>query len=188
MILTKLKQTTQPQHELLERDLNLLNRCPTLADYRQLMARFYGFYEPLEAQLSALLDWRAVPFDFEQRRKTLLLVRDLQALGLSEAERAALPRCHELPTLLGFGSALGCLYVLEGATLGGQIIARHFNAAFQLTPENGAAFYHGYGAQTGPRWKEFGAFATESATTDEIETAALEAAQQTFTKLHRWLI
>ena len=166
---------------MLERDLNLLTCCKTLADYWQLIARVYGFYEPLEAGLSALLDWRAVPYDFQQRLKTPLLVRNLQALGLSETERAALPRCHDLPALAGFGSALGYLYVLEGATLGGQIIARHCNTAFQLTPENGLAFYHGYGPETGPRWKEFGAFdwniktGERSWTKETEESAAMTA-------------
>jgi heme oxygenase len=81
----------------------------------------------------------------------------------------------------------GCLYVLEGATLGGQIITRHLHASLGLTPETGAAFFAGYGARTGSRWKEFGthlsAFALQSGSGDAI----VASANSTFETLDLWL-
>mgnify|MGYP000852622392 CR=1 FL=1 len=113
--------------------------------WRRLPARLYGFYEPLEAGLGALPDGSAAGFDFSRRRKTPLLVRDLQSLGWRAGDIECLPLRRNLPRVDGFGRALGALYVVEGAMLGGQIPSRHFKTTLDLTPVNGAAFYAGYG-------------------------------------------
>lgn len=47
------------------------------------------------------------------------------------------------------------MYVMEGSTLGGQIIARHVQISLLLTQGHGNAFFLGHGIQTGPLWKEF---------------------------------
>lgn len=39
------------------------------------------------------------------------------------------------------------MYVLEGATLGGQIISRSLGGRFGLTPQTGLRFCSSYGAQ-----------------------------------------
>ena len=51
--------------------------------------------------------------------------------------------------------ALGCLYVLEGATLGGVLIARHVRASLGFDGDAGSAFYLGYGPRTGAMWRGF---------------------------------
>jgi heme oxygenase len=51
------------------------------------------------------------------------LLDDLQALGCTPSlER--LPMCAQLPVIDSSAACLGVLYVLEGATLGGQILRR----------------------------------------------------------------
>ena len=49
--------------------------------------------------------------------------------------------------------AVGCLYVLEGSTLGGQIILRRAAERLGIDADTGAGFFHGYGAQTGAMWR-----------------------------------
>lgn len=81
---------------------------------------------------------------------------------------------------------LGCLYVIEGATLGGQVITRHLLATHGITPETGGAFFAGYGAETGPHWQAFGAMITAAerfGAADEI----VASANRTFETLDRWL-
>ena len=47
----------------------------------------------------------------------------------------------------------GCLYVLEGAALGGQVLARSLASRWQRTPRTGTAFFSGDGpAATKRRW------------------------------------
>jgi heme oxygenase len=57
---------------------------------------------------------------------------------------------------------VGALYVIEGATLGGQVISPQIQAGrLGVTPEHGGRFFHGYGEQTTPRWNEFLSFAEQ---------------------------
>ncbi|HWI55760.1 MAG TPA: biliverdin-producing heme oxygenase, partial [Bacillota bacterium] len=100
----------------------------------------------------------------------------------------SLPHCRALPPVTQCAEALGTLYVIEGATLGGQFIARHLAARFGLTPANGAAFFHSYGLQVGPRWQQFRAFLVSASAELEQERATIIAsAQRTFQALDDWL-
>ena len=76
--------------------------------------------------------------------------------------------------------------MLEGATLGGQIISRHVRRTLGLTPETGARFFHGNGARTADMWRTFRAaldgFAADPATAD----AVVESANATFRSMRRW--
>ena len=47
----------------------------------------------------------------------------------------------DLPDLQGVQEALGCLYVVEGSTLGGQVIARHLRQTLGVDPRCGGSFF-----------------------------------------------
>jgi heme oxygenase len=56
----------------------------------------------------------------------------------------------------------GTLYAIEGATLGGQVIARHVEINRGFTSLTGARFFIGYGAETAQRWNDFEVFMQRS--------------------------
>lgn len=155
MILNRLRLATSACHTALENQLPLMNADLSLEDYRQFMGRFYGFYAPLEAQMLASPHWQLLEFEYTTRQKTPRLAQDLLALGSNVAAVAATPRCIALPACATPEQLLGCLYVIEGATLGGRSITRHLQTRLGLTPQSGGAFFDGYGARTGSHWKAF---------------------------------
>jgi heme oxygenase len=53
-------------------------------------------------------------------------------------------------------ASLGCMYVLEGSTLGSQILSRSFKERFGIADHNGGAFFYGYGELTVSMWRRFG--------------------------------
>jgi heme oxygenase len=182
-----LKHGTQAHHARAEASLPLMDEGLTVERYRRMLARLLGFHAPLEQRLAGA-DWRRIGLDPARRRKSPLLVADLRALTLTDAQIAALPRCEDLPEARGLSSALGCLYVLEGATLGGQLVRRHVAARLGLGPQNGCAFFAAYGDAVGPMWREYQQrLATlvdgGEAAADEV----VDAARQTFDALTRWL-
>ena len=187
MILALLKQRTTPVHKRLEHGLGLDRNLHTLADYRRLLCGFYGLYAPLEIALEAVFEAHPLPLDFAARRKVPWLERDLHALGLSAPELRAIPHCPTLPALGNLAAALGCLYVLEGATLGGQVIARYVAQTWGLTPAHGSAFFHSYGARVGECWRAFGAVLSAYAAGAPQEHI-LGAAYATFIAFERWLL
>ncbi|MDB5883846.1 MAG: biliverdin-producing heme oxygenase [Polaromonas sp.] len=153
--------------------------------YQQFLHRFLGYYEPLEAKMLALPYWDTLGFDYAERYKTPRLLQDLRVLGETPESIEALARCPSLPTLTTQSQLLGCLYVIEGATLGGQIITRHLLANLGLRPSTGTSFFDGYGGQTGSRWKAFCAMLSASGTESHDEIVA--SANQTFETLGNWL-
>ena len=207
-IMQRLREETRDCHDRLETRLGLPASVSFLPEYRALLIRFYGFYVPIEMRLAFWLDNENMTdavlssLDYPVRRKTSLLQQDLQALGLTEAERAALPRCETLPRLDTLPRALGCLYVLEGSTLGGQLLARSFAAALGIEATNGGAFFHSYGLEIGARWRAFGqcltawdnaqhrdaqnAFASDDRNRSAQE-AMISTARETFRTLEAWL-
>lgn len=187
MILKRLKQATSQRHAALERQLTLLDPNLSYPAYRQCARRFFGYYAPLEARLLALPWWESIGFDYGQRHKTPRVEQDLIALGDTQEALARLPRCQNLPATDTLAHLLGCLYVLEGATLGGQIITKHLEANLGLTPQTGSAFFSGYGTQTGPRWLEFCKMMMVHAERTGNAEDIITSANQTFATLDQWL-
>jgi heme oxygenase len=187
MILHNLREQTHESHRQLEVRLDLLPATLSLDRYRSLLARFYGFYVPVEINLAGLCQHNAPELQFSRRCKVNLLIRDLEALGLSRQQITELPLCDNGPTLTRFPQALGCLYVLEGATLGGQLIARHLESIHGIHQENGGAFFRSYGLDVGMMWRAFGAALTSYVGVQGEEPIIIRAACDTFARLETWL-
>ena len=187
--LLQLRAGTQADHarmEALPRMRAVRGDAASLEGYAELLALFYGYHEPIERRLAASSAWARHGFDFQARRKLALIARDLRHLGWSEAAIAALPR-HTPPDLPCDGAALGCLYVLEGATLGAQLLARHVAERLGLGADSGAAFFTGYGEAVGPMWREFCALVVAHSGPDQIDPAVVAGARATFAGMADWL-
>lgn len=186
-LLSFLKQQTQPFHAALERQLRIETRCHSRAAYQAVLACFYGFYLPVEARLARVPGLESFGLDLDRRWKAPLLAADLATLGLSSVQLAALPRCAALPMLPTAAAGLGCLYVLEGATLGGQVIARQVAPRLAFADGRGCTFFSSYGREVGPMWRAFGAVLTASVTSAQGTDEAVAAAGATFAALQHWI-
>ena len=184
-ILERIRSETQCLHKALENDLPVMRPEFQLSGYRRLLARFYGFYVPAERNLCRVPHLGTALTDWPKRGKIEWLVKDLTAIGFTPEEVADLPLCGNLPSLPGTAEALGCLYVLEGSTLGGQIIGRHLRAALRLEPDNGASFFGSYGDRTGLMWKAFQGALLSIA--PEAHDRTVKTATETFACMHEWI-
>jgi len=179
MLLSRLRTETRAAHDAIERALDLTAPALTRSRYVWLLERFYGFYRPLEEALCAA----GMPgLDLSARRKAPLLAADLAVLG---ADAARVPECAALPPRASPDDVAGCVYVLEGATLGGQVISRHLHEALALGPGSGARFFHGYGAATGDMWQDVRT-AIESFAARACADDVVRAAAATFATLQAW--
>ncbi len=186
MLHNYLREHTRAMHDRVERRLDLLRPDLTRLEYLHTLQRLYGFYHPLEARLLALKEWSALGMTLEERRKVPLLEADLLSLGMTGALLDALPRCQDLPRVVTLAQGLGCLYVVEGATLGGQVLTHYFQR--QVPKQSWSfSFLSGYGDQTGGMWKAFVEQATSYATIPAIKQSILASATETFLSLERWL-
>ena len=173
-----LRRHTAQHHERLDARLDIGARLVSLDAYRDLLERLHGFYDPLEERLAPWAE--TVPgLEFRARRKTPLLVADLHALAGHPG-----PVASALPAVDTPARALGVIYVLEGATLGGKLIARDARQRLGVTPETGAAFFAAYGSAAAARWRAFGTV-VEAAHPDPGEACA--AAAGCFERMEAWL-
>jgi heme oxygenase (biliverdin-IX-beta and delta-forming) len=187
MILTALKQRTLWHQQRLEKKLDIFHSVKTYDDYRLLLERFLGFYEPVEAAMEATFNSSVFKFNFRQRRKTPLLMRDLTWLNVFDT--ILLPRCSItlIPKVDTLPRAFGCLYVFESVTLNGQIIAHHLRQRLGLGPVFGGDFFNSYGDNVVDMWRDFGdqlkAYASEPA----LKEAVIRAATDTFICMGKWM-
>lgn len=183
-LLCALRAQTGPLHSGLEKRMPFFSPRLDRPLYTRLMQAYYGFYQPLEAALQAS-PWLPAGLDLHERLKVPALVRDLQALDSCDVH--ALPLCAQLPVIEGPASCLGVLYVLEGATLGGQVLRREMQARLGLDEHSGAAFLDVYGRHTGPRWKAYLNLLERQPVEPAFVQAAALAAESTFFCFGQWL-
>lgn len=183
-ILSRLRAETRDQHDSIERTVLLMNDDLSSDDYRHRLEQFYGYYKPLEDRLfgadSPLTEWLFL----EARKKVPLLEADLNALGCPDL--AQLPLCRSLPALESRADYWGCMYVLEGATLGGVLISRHIAQKLGVTPLSAGQFFNGYGARTGAMWQEFRNVLSARAFDQIDQDAIVQSARATFETLEYW--
>ncbi|WP_295474636.1 biliverdin-producing heme oxygenase [uncultured Pseudomonas sp.] len=185
-VLDALRARTGPLHTRLEKRMPFFSSRLDLLLYQRLVRAYYGFYAPLEAALASS-GWVPAGLDLAERRKLPALLRDLQALGDDAQVRAQLPLCQSLPVIDSQAACLGVLYVVEGATLGGQVLRREMHARLGLDEHNGAAFLDVYGRDTGRHWKAFLNLLAVQPFDPLFQHAAALAAESTFSCFEQWL-
>jgi heme oxygenase len=183
---TALRVATQNLHADVERHLNLGRPHWTASSYLRVLERFWGFYFPLETLLTAI-DWEHSGIAFSARRKISWLEQDLAYLGKEPDSIRRLDTCCELPSLDNLAAGMGALYVIEGATLGGQLILRTLRPQLGLSPASGGRFFASYGGDVGAMWRSYlSALETQGRVPQAAETIT-RSAVETFAAFERWV-
>ncbi len=120
--------------------------------------------------------------DSQNRLKTPWLDRDL-AFGNLKRQSEELPLSKKGPFSDGF--AMGIFYVLEGSTLGGRFILKNVEQTLGRSTDNGAAYFYGYGNQTGSYWKSFLESLTQFASEADRQEAIIDGAVFAFEAIHQ---
>lgn len=146
-LLGQLRTATRAAHQTLEQHpvlLPLTSPALTSDDYRRVLSAFADFYRALEPplldQLTQLADTQGNVYRYQPRWP--LLQDDLRDLGTATS---AVPSVTPaLPSIDDTGTLLGVLYVLEGATQGGRVIAPLLARRLRLDADCGARYFHLY--------------------------------------------
>jgi heme oxygenase len=182
----QLKGETSELHRRLESAVGLLESELSLDRYRRVLEFFFGFYAPIEAGLARVASV-GPPLGLPLRARAALLESDLLSLGLSRREITDLPRCADLPPLWCAGELAGCLYVLEGACLGGQVIAPALRDQLGVAKGSGASFFIGDGDETRERWSLFVGWLDDLVRAGAAPAEIVASARATFLAFARWV-
>jgi heme oxygenase (biliverdin-IX-beta and delta-forming) len=181
MLDLQLKEFTRTDHALLEKKfLTLINRIDTPEDYVSFLGLLYGYYAEVEKQLNKYLLNSDIT-DYSSRRKASMLIDDIGVFQNSERMHR---RCEEVPAINSYHSALGVLYVIEGSTLGGQIISKILST--RLKSDSGFSFFHCYGNHVNEMWSRFKSYLHKPFTPTQ-QAEILNAALSTFATLNYWI-
>ncbi len=178
------KKKTKSAHAATEvAMMPMLKGAQTLEDYASILQLFYGFFAPLEEKLHQHITTDILP-DIKERRSAGRILHDLKAIHSSDI----LQKTNNLPTINNFVQALGALYVLEGSTLGGMIIAKMLKSknGLHITNEQ-LTFFNGYGEKTMAMWNSFKQTLNDTITTEAEIQEVVTTANQTFEKLKLWI-
>jgi len=176
----RLRREAEADHRAVEDVLPLIHEALDTAQYLRCLQRIYGVVAAWEQwALEVAPDW-LLPMVIARQRSELLKL-DLAWLGATgrDDRRPVMPEVSDLPGLLGM------MYVMEGSTLGGQLIARHVEAAFHFSEGRGTAFFRGHGDRTGQMWKEFCELLKVHVTDDQTYLV-VKAARAMFTPYGQW--
>lgn len=144
-ILDRLRQATAVAHQRLEEQLDLLRPPPCRHHLNGVLHGFHRFHAAWEPKVEAMLGAAFVP-----RRRLHLLQADRAAFGMDKAPAPPLA-LNLFSTPAG---AWGSLYVMEGSTLGGAIIAKTL-AGMDGPAPSGIGYFSPYGRRTAAMWRSF---------------------------------
>ncbi len=185
MLLQLLRSETRSQHEALEALFPLGKPGLSQTLYVAVLRGFYSFYATWERQALEQAGARLRSFA-AGRVKLPLLAADLRAFGTDPAavvpmDPAWLPCLDQSDALL-----LGSMYVVEGATLGGQVISRGLERDFGFRDGYGYSFFLSYGREAvAQRWRAFTALLEHIPPSEHTDVG--RAAQGTFDAFGRSL-
>jgi heme oxygenase len=184
-LLEFLKTETAPLHQAIESVIPLLKPNLKLAEYRSHLIKMLGFYSPLEASLAQYSLAFGDALGIAQRFKTEWIHADLIALAEPAEHIANAPKCSNIPQITSAPKCVGVLYVIEGSTLGAQVIRRSLIEHLDLD-ETKLHFYTGYGSETRSMWHSFRLQAQNLVGESEYKESA-ESAREIFRLLLEWL-
>jgi heme oxygenase len=145
----RLRRETSEDHQAVERLIPLMHQGLNAGEYVHCLKRLYGVVAAWEEQAALTApEWLRKALAARERRN--MLDSDLACFGHIPSEARSM-----LPPIDNLGSLVGAMYVMEGSTLGGQLIARHVERCLGLNAGFGDAYFLGHGNQTGHMWKEF---------------------------------
>ena len=157
-----------------------LKRIRSLEDHVDFLNWLYAYYGPLEDRIRTQLAAENFP-DIKRRSRADALLQDMEAAGIP---LPAPEICRDLPVIDTYGKALGALYVMEGSTLGGRIIAEIL--ARQLGSAKCLSYFSSYGNETAGMWQSFKDLLDGPATL-AFKEDILSSAVSTFLTFKTWI-
>jgi heme oxygenase len=185
MLSNYLKLNSRKDHDSIESKVDLVKLATNQNHYNSLLKAMFGFYISIE---TALLvhheEFKNLGIDLKERLKKDLLTEDLKHFNIDTED---LPRCEEIPSMRNIHEAMGVLYVLEGSTMGGQIIYKQLLKSNIISEgSSGGNFFKPYGLNTMPMWLSFKK--SLDLLTDQQDDIVLNKARETFNKMEDWLV
>ena len=187
-LFSQLRTATAASHRRLDAEIDVCGDRLTLERYRVLLMRFHGIFSALEPRLAAVRGLAELDIDLDLARccRTAWLSEDLEALGMTHSRILDIDQSRRPYLVTDVSEALGCLYVIEGAGLGGQVIVPCVQRQLGFTADYGCRFFAGHGPATIDRWKRLRAKADDYARRTNTHARIVQSAVDLFETFVNW--
>lgn len=148
-------------------------------DYEAFLKIIAGFLLPIEEILHHFPLKTLVP-DIEARKRSKDLLEDIRHYD----KNWELMQTASLPPILSIYHAIGALYMLEGSTLGGPLIAKMIRK--QTGPDSALLYFENYQEERKSMWDNFRMALDQAALQPHTETITASAIR-CFTAYQKWL-
>jgi heme oxygenase (biliverdin-IX-beta and delta-forming) len=188
IFLQQLRSKTASSHQLIEQNSmsqSLMSQDVTTDQYADYLKGMYGFVYGFEKMVFPLLKHHEL-LQIEDRRKAHFILDDLALMN----HTAAYPYVSDELFKIHYqtaAAALGGMYVLEGSTLGGQIISKHLSKVLGDSVVGKTTYLTAYAGQTGSKWKIFLQSLCEAGAITGNEDEIIDSAVNTFSLLNNCL-
>ena len=178
-----LKERTMEAHASLEKKLVVhIKNVESISDYTDLLLLLYPFHlrvsELLACSLVELPEHKPDPARIGN------LQADLLHFGRKlEYESFDIPK---MPAITSTEEAWGIVYVLEGSTMGGQIITRILSRSMNVPGDIGFSFFNPYHSNTAAKWEGFKNKLNDAAGSLDQEKI-IQAANHFFDNYNQWI-
>ncbi len=172
-----LRLATDAGHQRVETASDLMSLTMTLDRYGEVLSGFASLHLTLDREISRQVGLApssvSTALDLPERQKAPSLSADLEALGRSMPSPVPFP-------LTSLAGALGALYVCEGATLGGRVIAPHIVGL--LGADVPVSFFESYGSDVARMWADCRAVINGVLVSAELRDVAAASAIAVFAR------
>lgn len=184
-----LKQATHQSHRDIEKNpvlKKLFGKNFRLTDYLLILEKMYGYYVPIEKSINNyVLSHKIQGFNYSD--KSELLAQDLMAFGLSKKAISNLALANNTLEIDSLETFAGCIYVLEGSTMGGQVISKHLIRLFGDDIRDRLAFYQCYGKDVMAEWTKARNWIDNIGANTEIDySLTADSAVTMFESMNEW--
>lgn len=156
IFLQELRSATAPYHLQLEKNKYakaIVGTGVTLEDYAAYLIKMYGVVFSFEQKVYPLL--ADIFDDLDTRLKSKLILEDLASLNIP-TEQIPTIEPHDLERFaIDIPSAIGAMYVMEGSTLGNNMLQKHLHKIIGTPIDGKLAYFTAYGDANGQKWKSF---------------------------------
>ena len=188
IFLQRLRSKTANSHQLIEQNRAsqlLISKEVTIVQYAHYLKSLYGFIHGFEKMVFPILKHNPL-LQLDERKKSHFIQADLAMLNQTAAQPNVSDEIFSThyPTA---AAAFGGMYVLEGSTLGGQIISKHLSKVLGAAVAGKTTYLSAYASQTGTMWKSFLQLLCDAAANNNNEGEIIESAVNTFSLLNNCL-
>jgi heme oxygenase len=153
----------------------LVRPALSLDHYRYVLRVMNWFHVPLHERLIAAMEEFIPDAHYMPSDRPKWLAEDLKWFGMDAMAAPEIISACPQPRFTSAESLVGALYVLEGSTLGGQVIARQLAESIGVYAGKGASFFQGHAAGTESHWNDFWCLADQVCATGSIAQACTAA-------------